>query len=261
MSTPEQDELMSLWDTFAQVERQSAVKYSVESDRFFCIRLDGFKHSKRHLKDVLVNHKYNDWLYGCIKDTYMSFRKHLDMDYMESFLCACSFSDEVTFVLLKGESRYERRVLKYCTLFSGIMSSAMTKRYCVDMKCEGKMVNLFFDARPLVLDDTHNVSRYIRSRHLLATRQAYWKVLRLRDYPGCNEDRIKGSLDESRRLVRDCGWQDDYTQIANTFKFYMPLDSGQGDLVSYTLDEDFAQVSALEKRLRERLSSNSSART
>ena len=68
--------------------------------------------------------------------------------------------------------------------------------------------NIFFDARPLILEE-NEISQYIRYRFLISKRYAYWKVLRLNKYHNVYEDEIKKNIDNSIQAVEEINKNED----------------------------------------------------
>lgn len=250
----EQDELHQLRVRYKGIEYSSRRKDTFSEHDFLAIRLDGFKHSKAHLKDSLTNDAYNEDLQKSIWKTYNSFRLLLNREYENGFVCACSFTDEVTFVLLGRNTHFDRRIMKYCTLFSGMMSATMTalRQQRFPPKKNGMVDAYAFDARPLILDNKEDIAEYIRHRFLLAHRQAYWKVLRLRDFPGWKTDEIKKNLDNAKQQVIENGWEDEYQQIRDSFRFYQPSRS-QKAFKPMPFTDELMQLDVLEQMVTKHL--------
>lgn len=94
--------------------------------KYMCIRLDGFNATKKILKDKLTNSAFNTALGEAHKNVFWSFRHHLNLHYTSSIVCSFIANDEVSIILNKDNDNYDNRVIKLCSLFSGVLSSAMS---------------------------------------------------------------------------------------------------------------------------------------
>src|SRR5258707_9696553 len=91
--------LKALEPHFKQIEDESLVQSRCPQEQYPCIRLDGVKASKNHLKDKLVNKAFGTALKEAIQVAYYLHRNFIHPAAGNFFLGACSFSDEVSFVL------------------------------------------------------------------------------------------------------------------------------------------------------------------
>lgn len=114
---------------------------------------------------------------------FYSFRHFLNRQYTSSIVGAFIANDEVSIILNKDNDNFNRRIMKLCTLFAGVMSSACTQAFNEREELAGKLDIVAFDARPMILDSANEITEYIRTRYLISNRYAFWKVLRLADIP------------------------------------------------------------------------------
>jgi hypothetical protein len=230
-----QSELQSLHETFKIREKEAISQPFIPEDAYLCVRLDGIHHSKQFLKNHLEYPAYNYALKKSIQDVHGFMRTVFDRRYPENLVCACSFTDEVSFIFLNTikNEKYAQRSMKVCTTLSGNLSAAMTLDVA---KHESTQVSglLAFDARPIYLNDVNDIVSYVRHRYLLASGQAFWKVLRLRDYPGWETGEIRANYDHARALVEENGWAEEAEKIRNSFRIYLP----QFDLEATTKKHD-----------------------
>jgi|GEM_PF-2883928 len=222
-----QTELQSLLGTFTDREAKALSEPEIPDEAYLCVRLDGIRHSKMFLKDDLENEDYDVVMRDSIHSLHAMMKTIFANEYPENFVCACSFSDEVSFVLLNriSNERYEKRTMKICTSLCGNLSAVMTKKSNYSNSKRLRRL-LSFDARPIYLNDVNDIVAYVRHRYLLASRQAFGKVLRLREYSGCNEDGIKKDYDNARTIVEEKGWADEAETIRKSFRIYLPHSTG-----------------------------------
>jgi tRNA(His) 5'-end guanylyltransferase len=222
-----QSELQCLLESFALRENEALQLPEIPDDAYLGVRLDGIRHSKMFLKDHLENDDYNAIMRDSIHSLHAKMKTIFAKEYPENFVCACSFTDEVSFVLLNriSNERYKKRTMKICTSLCGGLSSAMTRK-AIYSKSKRFRDILSFDARPIYLSNINDIVAYIRHRYLLASRQAFWKVLRLRDYPGWETDEIKKNYDNARAIVEEKGWADEAETIRKSFRIYLPHFTG-----------------------------------
>lgn len=196
---------------FKKLEINSLTVENLPENKYLCVRLDGFKATKQHLKDVLINENFNDNLYKSYNDLFKTFKKYYIKDYTSSIVCSFIVNDEISIILNKDNVSEAKRIMKICTLFSGALSANMTSNLNKP---------IFFDARPLILS-RNEIPKYIRYRYLISKRYAYWKVLRLNNFPGVYEDRIKANLDNSVLSVREIKKEGDAKKILSTMRLFL----------------------------------------
>ena len=168
---------------FKAIEQESLLIPNYSPDKFLCIRLDGIKVSKTLLKDKLVNQFFDKSLASAIKTVYFLCRGFTPIENLNFFVSAFSASDEVSFILNKGENYYKNRPHKISTVFAGNFSSAMTIQNGIRIK-QSKEKKIYpkiiaFDARPLILRNKEEIKDYIYYRWMLYYRNSMCKVLRL----------------------------------------------------------------------------------
>jgi len=213
-----QKELTYLQTKFQELESSSLHISIVPENKYLCIRLDGFKATKNYLKDVLINEKFNQDLSKGYEDLFYSFRNYLTREYTSSIVCAFIVNDEISVVLNKDNSEDGKKVMKLCTLFTGVLSASVTNQ--VNTKNKNKPKIIAFDARPLILTKAE-ITEYVRYRYLLSKRYAYWKVLRLNNTKDVYEDSLKKNLDNAIQKIREIGKEDDALKIISTYKFFV----------------------------------------
>lgn len=205
-----QNELTELTNYFKNIENKSSSITEVPENKYLCIRIDGFKATKKFLKDTLINEEFNNNLNSSYSKFFQSFKKYFGRDKHSSIVCSFIVNDEVSIILNKNLENDGNRVMKVSTLAPSSFSSYMTQSY------KGK--NIFFDGRPLILNED-DISKYIRYRYLVFKRYAYWKVLRLNNYLTVNEDKIKKDIDNSIQAVKEINKINDAEKITSTIKF------------------------------------------
>lgn len=236
------DTLASLDKHFKAIEEESQTKLSIPENYFLVVRLDAFHATKKHLKDSLENKEFRDNFSNAINMTVGGINTLLKSKLSKIFVCAFSVNDEVSIVLNASlEETGERRLFKICTLFSSLFS--------VNFKPIGvKKEKVFFDARPLLLQNVDDVCDYLKYRYLLGIRYGYWKVLRLKNnfFSGIdvNHDDIKCNLDNARNLVIKHKLENDFKLFEQNLIFHYPthmndkrkIDKKAFDIDAYVLD-------------------------
>ncbi|MCJ8326246.1 MAG: hypothetical protein MJK08_04005 [Campylobacterales bacterium] len=212
-------ELDNLTKKYKEKENDSLGLLLVEKDKYLCIRLDGFKATKSYLKDTLTNKAFSDALDSTACSIFHSFRKYFSRE-KESIIALYICNDEISIILNNNLTNDANRIMKVCTLFSGMASSIMTKELIKKklIKVHSR-VSIAFDARPLVLNNDE-VSEYIYYRYLVSTRYAYWKVLRLKEVDGVYEDYIKKDIDMCIKLVKDKNYENQAELVLQSYSFY-----------------------------------------
>jgi len=215
------DTLTSFDKHFKAIEEESQTKLSIPENYFLVVRLDAFHATKKYLKDSLENKEFRDNFSNAINMTAGGINTLLKSKLSKIFLCAFSVNDEVSIVLNASlEETGERRLFKICTLLSSLFS--------VNFKPIGvKKEKVFFDARPLLLQNVDDVCDYLKYRYLLGIRYGYWKVLRLKNNflsgIDVNHDDIKFNLDNARNLVIKHKLENDFKLFERSFVFHYPM--------------------------------------
>lgn len=225
-------ELDNLNKLFKKLETDALTIANLPENKYLCIRLDGFKANKQYLKDVLINEDFNDSLYKSYKHLFDSFKQYFTKEYTSSIVCSFIINDEVSIILNKDNVNDGKRIMKICTLFSGVLSSNMTR----NLK---NNETIFFDARPLILS-RNEISKYIRYRYLISKRYSYWKVLRLNNFHGVFDDRIKKNLDNSILGVKEIGKESDVEKIVSTMRLF---------LTEKEIDPSYSNIAVNEKNM------------
>lgn len=238
-------ELTELNKMFKRLEKEALIMANLPENKYLCIRLDGFKATKNHLKDVLINEDFNNSFYKSYKDIFNSFKNYFTKEYTSSIVCSLIVNDEMSIILNKDNVNDAERIMKMCTLFSGALSANMTNHL-------GENAIIFFDARPLILSKDE-ISKYIRYRYLIAKRYIYWKVLRLNNFDGVYEDKIKKNLDNSILSVKKIGKEDDAKEIINTMKLFLTNEEINPSYSAIDINEDNMSLNNVETRINKYL--------
>ena len=232
---------------YKKMESNALLMTNSSVDTYLCIRADGVKSSKRHLKDVITNKIFNDSFNNAINSVYHLNKYQTYRVNYNFFFCAFSASDEVSFIINKGNNYYENRILKICTILSSILSSAMTIDFeLMTRKQENREIDkkkrypdiMAFDARPIILNDILDVKEYIHYRWLIACRNAACKVLRLKSELSQKEiydDELNNNLDLLLKKVNDLGFIEDYKEAVDSFCLYIP--DYKGDLSKFKINK------------------------
>jgi len=214
----EQTELMELATKYKERENSSLSEVLIPDGKYLCIRLDGFKGSKRYLKDKMVNLKFSNTLKYTNDSIFKSFRHYLIQNYSSAIVCSYVVNDEISIILNKNNNHKDaKRIMKLCTLFAGLASSTFSLKF----NKKNKTDSFVFDARPILLDEDE-ISEYIRHRYLFSIRYAYWKALRLAEVPNANDDDIKGNIDNAIELAIDNDLKEKSEEAISTYGFYLP---------------------------------------
>ena len=114
-----QEELEVLEKKYKKREEESLILSAIPDDNYLCIRLDGFKATKTHLKDVIVNDKFTKCLSDAHYQLFCSFRHLLNREYTSSIVCSFMANDEISIVLNKDNNNEDyKRIIKEL-LFNG----------------------------------------------------------------------------------------------------------------------------------------------
>ena len=228
--------LDSMHQKFKQLEKEASLIDKTPADKFLCVRLDGFKATKSYLKDQMNNKAFSKNLTEAVNSLYYSFRFLLNKEYLNSFVCAFSSNDEISFILFNKNNNFESRIIKICTLFSGILSAAMTLK-SKDKKSKKDNL-LFFDSRPIILKDLEQINEYLNYRYAISMRYGYWKILKLRKYPGVFGDYIKKDLEKCISIVSENGWSNEIDVYEKQQLLYIPEKSNKSNLQSMTVKKE-----------------------
>lgn len=242
-------ELLSKLDLkYKEIEEDSLSIQFVPPDCFFCVRLDGIKATKNHLKEKLINKKFNKSFHEAIVQTFKAFNNSTNDKIKSKFVCLIALNDEVSFLFEKSNIGYDRRIMKLCTILSGILSSWFTWEMVTYSKAKGghfhkKRIVMPFDSRPLILKSESDVMEYIKYRYLVGKRYAYWKTLRLADYPEVYEDHVKKNLDNAEHIVIDLNLEKKFYTIENTYTLFNI--NHESNLEQIVFNGDFFNKSSL----------------
>lgn len=257
---------IELFKEFKALENDAEVLHEFPDGCFPCVRMDGVRHSRSYLKNVLINKAYDWQAKKSAVAVYGAMRHHLDSSMNNNFVCFIVFSDEVSFVLSPSlkNPRYGRRVMKICTILNGGLSSAFTslvrknaqKLVTKDRDIEefgGWMPQLMsYDARPILLHGHEDVARYIRHRYLVAKRHSYWKVLNLHGHPLAADNAMKKNLDALRAAVAGNGWEEDVHTLLGTFRLFFP--QRNADVIAFEeVNDEGMELDVLSRRVCETL--------
>jgi len=214
-----QNELEQLSKKFKENEKNSLDIDTIPKNKYLCIRMDGFKATKKHLKDTLINKHFNYSLYKSNQMLFNSFKHYLTNEYASSIICTFIVNDEISIILGKDNNHKDsRKIMKLCTLFASTLSSATTLTL---NKTKKQIGTIAFDARPILLERSE-INEYIRYRYLIAKRYAYWKVLRLNNIDNWKENYIFKNIDNCINLTKEHHLENEALQIIDTYKFYLP---------------------------------------
>ena len=228
-----QQELEQLEKKFKQNEQDSLAVVTIPNKKYLCIRMDGFKASKNHLKDKLTYQHFHNSLYKASKDLFKSFKNYLTREYKSSVLSIFVINDEVSVILNNDNNHNDaKRIMKLCSLFASTLSVSMTKSFNT-RKYSGTIA---FDARPIILEQ-NEISEYLRYRYLIATRYAYWKVLKLNKIDGWHEAELKKHLDNAIQKVQNLGIEDQSFKIIDTYKLYILNQDEKVNLEVYKIND------------------------
>lgn len=249
--------LAHLADEFENRERLSLVERA-PADAYVAFRLDGIKASKVHLKDRVENDKFAQGIRDAINDVYKLMRRQVPKTADSNlFVGAIAWSDEVSFLVNRGENYYERRLLKLATVLAGNLSARMTLHFFGPQQGRA-LSHIAFDARPILLSTPGEIEEYVEYRWLIAQRNACGKVLRLAGAvpdEELYERSTYGSLAKVRRLVQEHNLDDVRATAMRAFEVLVP--NVNDDLVPHsprTADMDqWKHLAARIERARRRL--------
>ncbi|NVB40324.1 hypothetical protein G6O69_20960 [Pseudenhygromyxa sp. WMMC2535] len=204
-----QQELELLLERFSALEAESSTVDIAPAEGLLVVRADGIKQSKRFLKDELENPRYRTALHKAVGITFRMWRDWAPEPSRPFILAALRLSDEVSFVLNRGDNYYGRRILKITTTLASTLSGAMSLAIAppVARKSPRMLSVAAFDGRPLILGGEDELVSYIRCRRLLHARNAMAKVLRLESEFSDSQlyDEAPRLADDIHRLGREVG--------------------------------------------------------
>lgn len=214
-------ELKQLKKKYTSLEKE-AVSYEYGDKKYFSIRLDGVKFTQKYSRKEFIPEFMNSMISDSVFETYqILFNKH-EEDLKNLVLCVVQVNDEVTFILNKGNNKYDRRILKILSIINGLMSSWSTN-IVLERQGEGNALGTkieYYDARPIILNDTKDIADYVKYRYLVAKKHALAKTLK------CNGVKIKSSVWEnifvSNKMVAEGKLESEFQKIENTFHLYIP---------------------------------------
>ncbi len=219
-------ELQTIEEKYKACEKKSSCKSVIPQGQYLCIRLDGFNLSKGFLKDYQVHKDFNKALSNANYQLFCTFRHLLNREFASGIICSLVINDEVSIVLSKDITNYERRVMKICTLFAGVLSSYATHEMRTLIDFKGTVA---FDARPIFLLSSLEIAEYLRGRFLIGWRYANWKMLRLNKesiifdgFDDVYDNNIKRNLDNAIRLAKEYGFSKEVENIVSSFCLCIP---------------------------------------
>lgn len=245
-----ESERQLLRKAFKTREAESARLVQIPDGAYLCIRMDGFKMTGKFLRDRIINEQFDRAISAAHYKVFCSMRHHLNREFTSGFVCSYIQKDEVSMVLSKDVSNFERKVIKLCTLFSGMMSSALTQEMKYEPSAEEIMA---FDARPIILNSPAEISEYIRSQYLDGLSYAYWKPLRLNNYDNANDPSIKNNIENAKAICDKTGCTDHAQQIISTYKLCIPEKQNRPEIISIDANDRIMDLGNLETRLNEYL--------
>lgn len=252
-----QNELEKLYRKYKQREIESLDHVEIPEGKYLCIRMDGFKASKNHLKDVLINKRFNEGMKNGYENLFYSFRHYFTNEYSSAILAALIINDEVSIILNnKNEADDAKRIMKITTLFAGMMSS---NTYIKGSKNKGRKY-IAFDARPILLDEDE-IAEYIRHRYLIAVRYAHWKVLRLDGLIEENDNEAKFNINTAMSLTREHEVYDKAQKLIATYTFLLTEREQRPAYKKIDLTKDAMTLDSIKQHMRDCLNYCSSLTT
>jgi tRNA(His) 5'-end guanylyltransferase len=234
-SVADHKELTRLLEVFGRIETDSLTQERCPEGQFLCIRLDGIKVSKQHLKDRLSHPQFREALSRAILGAYYLLRWHSKKENKNFFLCALALSDEVTFILNNRTNYYDNRSFKIGTMLAGCLSGFMSLYFQPPSthharkskhSSEGAHPEIVaFDARPLLLESYRQVDEYIQLRQLMGRRNSMCKALRLRKVFSDSElydTELKNDVPRLTQAIAAHGLEKDLQQALDEFRLFVP---------------------------------------
>lgn len=177
-----QAELERRHEHFLKLESQARAQEVAPAAALVVIRADGIKSSKRFLKNSLECPEYHNALHKAVGSTHRLWHAWAPPQFRPYLLGALRISDEVSFVVNRGDNYFGRRLLKITTTIASTLSGAMSLAFA-SFGHQGSLANapvVAFDGRPLVVHEIAELQSYIRWRRLLQARNAMARTLRLK---------------------------------------------------------------------------------
>lgn len=246
-----QAELLTLLEHFTAREQQARTLEAAPDDKLLIIRADGIKASKHFLKDSLEHPAYHGALHSAIIKTYKLWRQWAPK-HNPYLLGALRLSDEVSFIVNRGENYYHRRLYKITSTLASTLSGSMSLEFAQTTHRNNNQQPriMAFDGRPLLLEDMEELFAYIRCRRLLFSRNAMGRVLRLesdlgeeglyRQEPKLAEDIVRLSQEIDARSL----WPQ-FQKAASGSVLYIP--NAEGWLNGHTLAADPSDDAAVHR--------------
>lgn len=241
-----QSELEGLTVKYKEREKDSLTHTQVPDEKYLCIRLDGFNATSKFLKNELTNNNFNTSLLQAHKNLFWSFRHHLNYYYTSSIVCSFIANDEVSIILNKDNDNYNKRVMKLCSLFAGVLSSSMSLNI---NRNNDKIGIVAFDSRPIILNSQEEIIEYLRYRYLVAKRYAYWKALRLNKFNKVYEDDVKYNIDVAIQHVIDRGEEKDAKKVLKSYKLLIPELKKNPKCITFKVDNELMTTPNLNKKI------------
>ena len=241
-----QTELLLLNEKFKTREIDSAKIDQITDGAYLCIRMDGFNMTKQFLKDKPINTQFNEALSKANKSVFNSLKHHLNKEFTSGIVCSFIANDEISVILSRDVSNFKRRVIKICTLFTGMMSSAFTQEMRTLVNQTGIMA---FDARPILLYSPQEIAEYVRYRFLVGKRYAHWKTLRLDRYENVYDPSIKNNIDNAMRVTEEQGISETAREIIATYNLSVPEEKLKPSILSYNTNDDNMELESLNNRI------------
>lgn len=202
---------------FEEYEKQSTTLYECPLEKCLVVRLDGFKLTKKYLRDVLVNEEFEKRFSFAINTLINSFIQYFKNESFSAFICGYKANDEFSVILnktFKGHTE-GRKIIKICTLFSGVFSAAFTLANSNE-KDESPLT--IFDARPIIIDENEIVD-YIYSRYLISERYAFGKVWKLNTDKYIDTE-ILYDLEISEKRIMELHKLSDVRKLLQAYQMY-----------------------------------------
>lgn len=247
ISPQTQQELEGLHEQFSRLEASTRSLEVAPVGALVVIRADGIKHSKHFLKDSLEQPDYHLALHEAIGRTHQIWRSWAPKPFRPYLLGALRLSDEVSFIVNRGENYYKRKLLKITTTLASTLSGAMSLTYAGADQFQGELDRapiMAFDGRALVLDDVNELGLYIRCRRLLFSRNAMARVLRLESgltegdlYDG-GERKLASDIYRLSLAIDERGLWEQYERAAGGSALYIARASGELEGVTLASDPE-----------------------
>lgn len=203
----------------------NSIRRSYSNEEILAVRLDGFRVTGTQLRNQFINNKFHKAFEQAIQSVYISFAHFPRKSIENTFVCAISFSDEVTFILNNKKEIFNNRLQKITSLFCGALSAFMTKSYFD--KPDDKFKTIVFDSRPIIFDDKMEMFNYIRYRYYINRRYGLSRSIRFNSERKTIGDEIYSDLDKLSRLARKLNVYSQYLKLETTYKLYVPFEGNK----------------------------------